>query len=131
MAVRLKLPHNTRIITATVLPDMANFLLWAMLIAIISLNVVLAKTQPLPQAQPHPTQKQVLGATTTSQIPYWQNVIVAHPDYQDAYVELASLFYAQGNLLEARNYLQEASSLAPNSKTVADLLAFITKLIGK
>lgn len=131
MAARLKLPHIPRVISATIFPDMANFLLWALLIAVISLNVVLARITPLLYLPPAPTQKQVLGVTTTNQMPYWQAIVTAHPDYRDAYISLAGIAYKQGNLALTKSFLAQAAALDPNGKTVQNLLKFINKLIGK
>lgn len=79
----------------------------------------------------------VLGVTTTeaaqnetNQIIYWKGVAAAHPDYRDAYIQLAALSYAQGNSTQTKMYLTTAAALDPNGKAVTNLLGFITKIIG-
>lgn len=85
----------------------------------------------------------VLGATTSpadllrqwenapkreaADLAYWQSVTVTHPEYRDAYVQMAALSYAGGNLIQTKEYLVRATALDPNGKMVRDLLAFITK----
>jgi tetratricopeptide (TPR) repeat protein len=77
----------------------------------------------------------VLGADTTAQaqresgeITYWQKIASAHPDYRDAYIQLATLSYAQGNLAQTKVYIQKAAELDPNGKAVSSLQEFITTL---
>jgi tetratricopeptide (TPR) repeat protein len=80
----------------------------------------------------------VLGAQTSvqdqredAQIQYWQNAAATHPDYRDAYIQLAALSYARGNLIQAKVYLTQATALDPNGRTVSSLLEFISKLLSK
>ena len=93
------------------------------------------------------SSSQVLGASTTpadllhtwEQVPmreaaefaYWQTVAASHPDYRDAFVQMATISYAQGNLIGAKTYLTEASMLEPNSTAIHELLEFVTKQLGK
>ena len=78
----------------------------------------------------------VLGAQTTAreqqnatEITYWENIIVAHPDYRDAYLQLAELNYQNGNLTQTQEYLLKAQTLDPNNATVNHLIAFTSKLL--
>jgi tetratricopeptide (TPR) repeat protein len=76
----------------------------------------------------------VLGAQSsaqaereTAQITYWQGIAATHPDYRDAYIQLAFLTYARGNLAETNTYLQQAAALDPNGQAVNAFQKFITK----
>ena len=98
-------------------------------------------------SQPRNPSSQILGATTDPQdllrtwenapkreadeIIYWKKVVLNHPDYRDAYVQLAFLMYAQGNLIGTKTYLTQAAALDPNGKTVHDLLEFVTKQLAR
>ena len=89
------------------------------------------------------TDRQVLGAATTpgellqswenapkqqaAQTKYWQGIVRAHPDYRDAYIQLASLSYTRGNLIQTRSYLLQAQALDPNGASVDALVEFIAK----
>jgi tetratricopeptide (TPR) repeat protein len=78
----------------------------------------------------------VLGASTTAKIQqettnmiYWQHIVSAHPDYRDAYLQLAQLSYQNGNLIQTQAYLLKAQALDPNNTTVNRLIAFTSKLL--
>lgn len=78
----------------------------------------------------------VLGASTTAKMQheeaetiYWQNILANHPDYRDAYVQLAALTYGEGNLTQAHAYLLKAQILDPNNATVNRLADFTSKLL--
>ena len=78
----------------------------------------------------------VLGASTTAKTErekaetiYWQNILTSHPDYRDAYIQLASLSYQEGNLAQAHAYLLKSRILDPNNTTVDSLVAFTSKLL--
>ncbi len=78
----------------------------------------------------------VLGASTTAMaekekadIIYWQTMTTRYPDYRDAYIQLASLFYRQGNLTQTQAYLTRAQLLDPNNATVNSLMDFTSKLL--
>lgn len=80
----------------------------------------------------------VLGTDTTTreereknEMRFWENTIVTHPDYRDAYIQLASLSYAQGNLTKTKEYLTRAAALDPNGKSVGNLLGFVSTLLLK
>lgn len=77
----------------------------------------------------------VLGVDTTAQaeretakVNYWQEIAATHPDYRDAYIQLAHISYAQGNLTQTKAYLSQAAAIDPNGKAVGDLLKFISPL---
>jgi hypothetical protein len=72
-------------------------------------------------------QAQVLGARTSKKIQSWQTVLTKHPDYRDAYIQLAVLSYAQGDVAIAKSYLVQAAGLDPNGK-VNELLKFVFTL---
>src|SRR4030042_3854613 len=78
----------------------------------------------------------VLGADTTAkaqrreaEIISWQHILAGHPDYRDAYVQLAALTYETGNLTRAHAYLLKAQLLDPNNATVNRLTAFTSTLL--
>jgi hypothetical protein len=78
----------------------------------------------------------VLGAATTANeqqatidMNFWQSVTVAHPDYRDAYLQLAQLNYQNGNLLQTQANLLKAQALDPNNTTINRLMAFTSKLL--
>jgi len=78
----------------------------------------------------------VLGASTTAkaqreaaQMKYWQDTADNHPDYRDAYIQLAALSYTQGNLAQAHAYLLKAQILDPNNTTVNRLVNVTSKLL--
>lgn len=80
----------------------------------------------------------VLGAETSvndqreaAQIKFWQDAAANHPDWRDAYIQLAALSYAQGNLLETKAYLTKASALDPNGKATHDLLEFVADELAR
>jgi len=161
---RLHFPHISRLFSA--------FLLWTLLVSIISLNTFLWIKKPLAysdgvfqvfthpfSATTHNTLAQslwnsgartragheldivaelspVLGASTTAKaekeradLTYWLAVVASHPDYRDAYVQLAALLYREGNLTQAHAYLVDALALDPNNTTVNRLTAFTLKLL--
>ncbi len=77
------------------------------------------------------TSLNVLGVSTeerAQRIKYWQDLAANHPDYRDAYIQLAALVYAQGNLPAAKAYLNTAQSLDPNGTLIQSLLNFLRKL---
>jgi len=57
----------------------------------------------------------------------WQQIVSTHPDYRDAYVQMAEISYTQGNLKQTKAYLASAAALDPNGKAVTDILRFISK----
>ena len=78
----------------------------------------------------------VLGANTTAMaekekadIIYWQTITTRYPDYRDAYIQLASLLYREGNLTQTQAYLTKAQNLDPNNATVNRLVDFTSKLL--
>lgn len=78
----------------------------------------------------------VLGASTKAEtqreeeaIIFWQNVLTSHPDYRDAYIQLAALTYGQGNIAQSRAYLVRAQTLDPNNTTVTRFVNFTSKLL--
>ncbi len=78
----------------------------------------------------------VLGAETTAKAQrreaetvYWQKILISHPDYRDAYVQLAALAYGEGNLTQSHAYLLKAQFLDPNNPKVNRLAAFTSKLL--
>jgi tetratricopeptide (TPR) repeat protein len=81
------------------------------------------------------TNTQVLGAWQNEpnrqkqSEDYWQQVLTSHPDYRDAYIQLAALLYRKGNLTQAHAYLLKAQNLDPNNPTVNRLTAFTSKLL--
>lgn len=60
---------------------------------------------------------------------YWQNILTSHPDYRDAYIQLAALSYREGNLTQAHAYLVKAQILDPNNATVNRLVNFTSKFL--
>lgn len=77
----------------------------------------------------------VLGVSTKAEaareeeaIVSWQNVLTSHPDYRDAYIQLAALTYREGNVTQAYTYLVQAQDLDPNNEAVNQLVAFTSKL---
>lgn len=60
---------------------------------------------------------------------YWQNMLTSHPDYRDAYIQLASLSWREGNITQAHAYLLKAQLLDPNNATVNRLVAFTSKVL--
>jgi tetratricopeptide (TPR) repeat protein len=60
---------------------------------------------------------------------YWKQVLTSHPDYRDAYIQLAALSYQEGNLTQTHAYLTQAQSLDPNNTTVNRLTDFTSKLL--
>lgn len=60
---------------------------------------------------------------------YWQQILASHPDYRDAYVQLAALAYGEGNLTQSHAYLLKAQTLDPNNAAVNRLTAFTSKLL--
>ncbi len=123
--MRLKFPHISRFFSAS--------LLWLGLLSLITYNVRVK--MPDPDVLVHPglamareKQTQVLGAQTSQKIEFWKSIIAARPDYRDAYTQLASLSYTQGNLAGAGAYLSQALSLAPNNDIIQNLLAFVSRL---
>lgn len=94
-----------------------------------------------------PADSQVLGTTTDPEdllqiwensprmeaaaFKFWQQVTISHPDYRDAYIQLALVSYNQGNLTATKTYLAAAAALDPNGKAVHDLLEFINKKLER
>jgi len=78
----------------------------------------------------------VLGASTTANakreeadMRYWQDTLSSHPDYRDAYIQLAALLYRRGNLAQSNAYLVQAQALDPNNATVNSLVNFTSKFL--
>jgi hypothetical protein len=78
----------------------------------------------------------VLGAQTSArarreaaQMKYWLDTAANRPDYRDAYIQLASLSYREGNLTRVHEYLLKAQILDPNNATVNRLTDFTSKLL--
>lgn len=78
----------------------------------------------------------VLGASTSAkeeqkkkEAIYWQNIIAVHPDYRDAYVQLAQISYNQGNITDAHTYLMRAQNIDPNNKDINALVDFTSNLV--
>lgn len=82
-----------------------------------------------------PDATNVLGATTWEQEPahtreliaYWKRIATQYPGYRDAYIQLAALYYSQGNLKSTKSYLDLAQTLDPNGGVVNSLGEFVTK----
>lgn len=78
----------------------------------------------------------VLGASTTvsvkreeAELTYWQDMIGSHPDYRDAYIQLAALLYRRGDITQSNTYLVQAQALDPNNATVNSLVNFTSKFL--
>lgn len=99
-----------------------------------------------PTAEKENTSR-VLGASTTpldllrkweqepakeaAALAYWQGVAATHSDYRDAYVQMATISYAQGNLVRAKSYLTLAAAIDPNGQAVNELLGFVSKQLAR
>lgn len=62
-------------------------------------------------------QKQLLEAKhaqVQSEIKFWQDVAKEHPDYRDAYFNLAILEYKRGAYEKSQEYLQKTLSIDPS-----------------
>jgi tetratricopeptide (TPR) repeat protein len=78
----------------------------------------------------------VLSAETTAkeqrreaETIYWQKILISHPDYRDAYIQLAAIAYQEGNLTQTHAYLTQAQNLDPNNVAVTRLADFTSKLL--
>ena len=66
---------------------------------------------------------QVLGASTqtvyspnlTEEADFWQNFIIDHPTYRDAYLELADIYQKLGDSKRSADFYQTAKLLDPNN----------------
>jgi len=47
----------------------------------------------------------------------WEEIVDEHKDYRDGYLKLSILEYKLGNLQKAKNHLNKAFEIDPNSKT--------------
>jgi tetratricopeptide (TPR) repeat protein len=50
------------------------------------------------------------------EIEYWKGIVGKYQGYGDAYLKLASLEYKLGNTIEAKQYIDKAYAVDPNSK---------------
>ncbi len=88
-------------------------------------NVLSAATDPsdmLLAWQNEPVRRQ-------QQEEYWKKVLVVHPDYRDAYIQLAALSYQEGNLTQTYTYLTRALDIDPNNTNLNRLTEFTSKLL--
>ncbi len=58
---------------------------------------------------------------------FWQSVALAHPDYRDAYITLASLAYQLGKTEETKRLLNQAIALDSNNKVAKKFEELIKK----
>ncbi len=61
------------------------------------------------------------------ELSFWQQVINSHPDYRDAYFEVAILEYRLGDTISSKGYLQKAMSLDPNFEKGKELEKVLNK----
>jgi len=82
------------------------------------------------QTQARPVVTQVLAAETTNTIDiahlqklqaFWQDTILHSPTYRDAFVQLAYINQALGNVNEAQEWWTKVYSLDPNFQPVRPL----------
>lgn len=64
----------------------------------------------------HTTNEEIIKIER--QITYWENLMAKRNGYRDGYLELAILNYRLGRILTAREYLEKAKELDPNSEMV-------------
>ena len=130
-----KFPHRLPIFSATM-----KVVLWTGIITLVVVNLSLVRPtaaffilRNLHLAVISPVA--VLGTTDTQrearelrnakeqEFAYWQQVIVTHPDYRDAYIRLVALSYELGSPKETALYGEKLRQLDPNN-------AFVQKLSG-
>lgn len=58
----------------------------------------------------------------------WEKVVARYKDYKDGYLELATLEYKLGNVNKAKEYLNKALIIDPNSKEGRALEEYFLKL---
>lgn len=101
LKIKIKLPHNYRIITATVL------LLFSILFLIYSAfflrDFFLIKQK----------EKDALGKLYGEK-QHWERVVAKYPDYRDGYYQLAIIEYSLGNKEQAKYYLVKTFEIDAN-----------------
>ena len=62
--------------------------------------------------------REVLGTTTetSNEIGFWYDFLANNPTYKDGWLELARLEYDEGNLASAKESLEQAEKIDPNSE---------------
>lgn len=56
----------------------------------------------------------------------WEQILAERPDYRDGWLQLASLYYQQGNKQKAREAVNKAKNLDPANENVLAFEKFLT-----
>lgn len=62
----------------------------------------------------------------TKELKFWEDFIVKHQDYREAYFQASILEYKLGNTFKAKAYVEKGLSLDPNSENGKKLESFLT-----
>lgn len=67
-------------------------------------------------------QPEVLGVSSglSEEKVYWENVVSKNPTYQDGWIELAKVEYYEGNISKAKEFLEKAKLIDPNSPKILE-----------
>ena len=63
----------------------------------------------------------------TRELRFWEDFIVKHQDYKDAYFQASVLEYTLGNTSKAKTYVKKGLSLDPNSQNGKEIENFLNK----
>ena len=111
-----KSPSISRTITEALIHFIQNekTLLVASIFGIITFIAVLFATLQLYQALQKQQELRQLRNNVTYKISFWQQVAKLHPDYRDAYFEIALLQYWVGKKEQALENVKKALMIDPN-----------------
>lgn len=115
MKLPLKFKNKTNILVASVL---------IILISIFIFDITLYYTSNRKVAI---IRKPVLGENTSKdeEIAYWRNFLDENPNYFIGWLELSKLEYDTGNLYNAKEDLNKAKNINPNSQDLKDAEDYI------
>lgn len=110
-------PRIPRFITEDVVSVRTLFLFKLLLISIVSVMLVMQIIREVAALPINAAQAQLVQENRhkiTAEIAHWKKIADQYTGYRDVYYKIAVLEYRQGNVVEAKKYIQKALEVDPN-----------------
>ncbi len=119
-----ELPKNPRGITEESIAQGKSGLTWKMLISIFAILILVIivslETFDIYRNLNHMKKAEAEREKISKEINFWENEVKNHPDYRDAYLELAVLEYRFGDSQKAKEFTKKTLELDPIYKPALD-----------
>ena len=110
-------PRIPRVITEDIVSIRTLFIFKLLLISLVSAMLVMQIVREVAALPMNAAQAQTVQENRqkiAQEIAHWKKVAAQYTGYRDVYYRIAFLEYSQGNVGEAKTYLQKALEVDPN-----------------